>query len=248
MIFTGDFHVHTYFSDGCIDLHFLINTAAKSGFNFISKADHNTDKGNKALEQLARKNNFIYIPCVEISAKSAHIMAINCKNYDPKWTGMEIDELLDRLNENNIFSVYCHPYWRSKVNLIHKYSRFNGIEILNQTSPFGSLKMLKEMTKFKNIYARYACISSSDSHSGNTYGKFINKIYASDHSDTGLMEALYKNQVEIVHTPFIDTIWYSIEDGKNIAVNKFRQKNYKYIKDMITTTYTTIDFDQHPNV
>ncbi len=247
MYIFGDFHVHTYFSDGCTDLNFIIKTAKKNRFNFVSKADHNTDKGNRALEILARKNNLIFIPCVEISANSAHVLAINCKYFNPKWTGMDTYELTDILRDENIYSVYCHPYWRSKKNLLYENAKFNGVEILNQTSPFGSLKMLKEMTKFKNVYARYACFSSSDSHSGNTYGKFINKIDTSEISPTGLMEALYKNRVEMENTPFIDTLWYSIEDGKNIAVNKFRQKNFKYIKDMIATTYTTIDFDHGSN-
>ena len=222
MIFYGDFHVHTIFSDGCTDLPTLVNLAVKSGFNFISKADHNTDKGNNALRILAIKKKLIYIPCVEISSKSAHILAINCKMFDKKWTGMDTIELIDILTDENIYSVYCHPYWRSKVNLIYSNLRCNGIEIINQTSPFGSLKMLKEMRKFKQIYSKYGCFSSSDAHSGTSIGKFANKIFASENTETGLMEALYKNKVEIVNPSFLDTLWLSIEDGKNLAVNKLR--------------------------
>ncbi|MBD3352240.1 MAG: hypothetical protein GF364_12200 [Candidatus Lokiarchaeota archaeon] len=199
----ADFHCHTVYSDGSIQLTDLVNKAKQAGFSIVTKADHNTSKGNKRLENLARKHNLIFIPSVEISTKQGHLVGINIDNWDRKNGGKLMQDEIDFVLDEGGIPVIAHPHWRGSLGeKIFELKRAKGYELYNHSSPFGTARLLKENKKNPKKYHKFAQYSGSDAHGGAAYGHYYIKINCHDKSKDAILEALHKMQV----TPFGPTL------------------------------------------
>ena len=105
------------------------------GLDGVAITDHDTIKGWPKFERALIKHGFIAIPGVEVSAKGAHILALNVKSSIP--AGHEIDETIDFIHEAGGIAVAAHPFaiyrgWARKLS-----GKFDAIEVVNASSfPF----------------------------------------------------------------------------------------------------------------
>lgn len=191
-----DFHCHTFYSDGIFSLENLIHKAKINNFAIVTKADHNTTKGNAALRKLAEKNNLIFIPCVEISTKQGHLVGINIDNWDRKLGGKSMQEQIDLVLDLGGIPVIAHPYWRGGLGQkIFKLKNARGYELMNHASPFGSARLIKEMRQDPKLFKKFGQYSGSDSHSGIAYGSFFTEIDVDDITTDSILESLHKMKV-----------------------------------------------------
>jgi len=131
-----DFHIHTIYSyDGLITPKQLVWQLKKRRLDGVAITDHDTIKGWPKFERALIKHGFIAIPGVEVSAKGAHILALNVKSSIP--AGHEIDETIDFIHEAGGIAVAAHPVaiyrgWARKL-----CGKFDAIEVVNASSfPF----------------------------------------------------------------------------------------------------------------
>ena len=226
-----DFHVHTIYSDGSITLEYLINKAKLYNFQVVSKADHNTTRGNERLKILAEKNNLIFIPSVEISTKQGHLVGINIDNWNKGLGGKNMQEQIDLVLELGGIPVIAHPYWRGGLgSKIFNLKNALGYELFNHSSPIGTLKLLKEQVKHPEKYKKFPQYAGSDAHGGAAFGKYYNEIYVNDLTKSEILESLFKRRIHCKGLNFLDNLIYWWKDGAPNQISQIHKLIYKYLE------------------
>jgi len=226
--------VHTIYSDGSITLEYLVNKARLLGFNVLSKADHNTSRGNKRLKELADKYGLIFIPSVEISTKQGHLVAINISNWDRKLGGRDMQEQIDLVLDMGGIPIIAHPYWRGGLgSRIFNLRNALGYELFNHASPFGTVRLLKEQNKNPEIYKKFPQYAGSDAHGGAAYGQYFNEIYIEDFSKSEIIEALYKGRVHCHGIGLFENLKFWWKDGASNQVAQIHKQIYVHFKRKI---------------
>ncbi|MHA1819157.1 MAG: PHP domain-containing protein [Promethearchaeota archaeon] len=226
MIIRSDLHSHTIYSDGSVTLEELVRNAIRHNFKLITKADHNTTRGNKKLKKLAESKGLIFLPGVEISAKGGHLLAYNIDFWDPNWGGKPIQEEIEFVLEKGGVPVVAHPYWRGGLGKgIFKLKGLVGYEILNHSSPFGSIKLLKGAKKEPELYNSLGKYAGSDSHSGVAYGHYYTQIKVDDLSKEEIVESMLKMRVSC-YGPIMPLLLVVRDAHKNLVYHE----KLKFIK------------------
>jgi len=186
-----DLHVHTIYSyDGLITPKELIWQLRKKRLDGVAITDHDTIKGWAKFEKTLNKHGFIAIPGVEVSAKNAHILALNIKMRIP--SGLEIGETIDLIHDDGGLAIAAHPVavyrgWTRKLS-----GRFDAIEVVNASSfPF----------YFSTFFARRLAarlklpqVAGSDAHYYREVGAAYTIVKADDSSLDDVLQAIEKGK------------------------------------------------------
>jgi predicted metal-dependent phosphoesterase TrpH len=102
-----DLHVHSVYSPDSFNSIDEINARIKEqGFDGYALADHNTIKGlNEAQE---KSGDIVFVPAMEISAKRAHVLALDPTEVVP--TGLGLAETADLIHDQGAMAILAHPY------------------------------------------------------------------------------------------------------------------------------------------
>ncbi|MHB8135090.1 MAG: CehA/McbA family metallohydrolase [Anaerolineaceae bacterium] len=148
--YQGDFHAHTYCSDGTLSPHELKELAIKQGLDFLSITDHNIAS---AFDDFDESLDFLIIPGIEVTLKEGHFNVFgfesvsdqskeyiqdlmdlpkNIRNHQHK-DHKELTELMNRLKAAGLMLVIAHPLiwpweWRDHDTEI---ITFDCIELIN---------------------------------------------------------------------------------------------------------------------
>lgn len=160
-----DLHIHSCYSyDSVITPEDLIFYAKKHGLDAVAVTDHNRIDG--ALK-IAKEEDFLVIPGIEISSRNGHIIGLNLREVIP--AELSADETVDRIHEAGGIAVACHPITFFKESLgAHTNSKFDAIEVINASAiPFGySVKRGKNLA----FQLGKAQTAGSDAHYGPEIG------------------------------------------------------------------------------
>jgi len=131
-----DLHVHTYYSeDATTTLKETVHHAKKNGLDGVAVTDHDTLRG--ALK-LAKKNQLIIIPGLEIETRRGHILALNITTLIPP--KLSITETVQKIHDAGGIAVVAHPAVVIKTGLGQKITRdlnLDAIEVINSAAfPF----------------------------------------------------------------------------------------------------------------
>lgn len=133
-----DLHVHTDHSlDSCISVDEVIRRCRLAGLDGFAVTDHDTLSG--LAEAMEKRGSLIVIPGVEVSARGAHILALDVS--EPIPAGLSIAETVERIHSQGALSVIAHPYsvfktWVSGREI--EEAGFNAVEVVNADQfPYG---------------------------------------------------------------------------------------------------------------
>lgn len=105
---SGDLHVHSNFSDGSLDLEYLVYLAAKRGLGYISITDHDYFHDYDVLKTLEKKYKIKIIYGAELSCmdfkrnRKVHILCYNLKDTEK-------------------LKVYCNEVLKSRISFSEKF-------------------------------------------------------------------------------------------------------------------------------
>jgi len=132
-----DLHVHTCYSyDAITTLKEVVTYSKKQGLDGVAITDHNTLDG--ALK-LARKNELIVVPGIEIETLQGHVLALNITTLIPP--RLSPSETIQRIHEAGGIVVAPHLTAIGKAGLglrpMSQSSNFDAIEVINSSAfPF----------------------------------------------------------------------------------------------------------------
>lgn len=167
--YAGDFHTHTFYSDGKLSPEENIEVAKKRGLSFFSPTDHNFNHTRFLYTDL------LIIEGTEITSKYGHInVFFTNESVFKKYSieGLNTEEwLLKVLREikNEIYSIN-HPFMETFEFLVEDYELENlrFMEIINDPTYMTSMDAMEDALKawdilLQNGYPVYG-IGGSDSH------------------------------------------------------------------------------------
>ncbi|MCW3992854.1 MAG: CehA/McbA family metallohydrolase [Candidatus Bathyarchaeota archaeon] len=133
-----DLHVHTNHStDSRVSIEDAVLRCEETGLDGFAVTDHDTLGG--LSEAMAQESRVVIIPGVEISARGAHILALDIS--EPIPAGLSIAETVDRIHGQGAVAVIAHPYsvlrtWVDSREI--EGAKFNAVEVANAYQfPYG---------------------------------------------------------------------------------------------------------------
>lgn len=143
-IIKGNFHLHTYFSDGLYSPKSILKYARDHNIKALSVTDHNIIKGAQQAAKLAQKYDLFFLPGIECT------FSVGGRYFELLAYFKEIEDLehfySDFLNNGNFI-----PEYSSIKNLIEQIEYYNGVAIAPH--PFGRKGIFRHRRKMgENSY------------------------------------------------------------------------------------------------
>jgi len=164
-----DLHIHTVHSpDGFNTHHDITRRLKEEGLDGYAVADHDTLTG--IPEALKNSEGLAVVPAVEVTARGAHILAL--QPTEPIPIGRTIAETVDTIHGQGATAVLAHPYglprtWISINSAID--ARLDAIEVANSAQiPYNYIRALNEALADRLGLPQ---TGGSDSHIPDTIGR-----------------------------------------------------------------------------
>lgn len=135
-----DLHVHTHRSPDCrMSVDEVLGQCRRIGLDGLAVTDHDTLEG--VSEAVGKQGELIVVPGLEVSARGAHILALNVA--EPVQSGLPIPDTVERIREQGAIAVLAHPFSLLKLSLEERTiaeSKFDAVEVANSSHlPYGWL-------------------------------------------------------------------------------------------------------------
>ncbi|MCW4048306.1 MAG: PHP domain-containing protein [Candidatus Bathyarchaeota archaeon] len=164
-----DLHVHSIFSpDSVNEIDTIVSRIKDLGLDGYALADHDTIKG--IPEALGNNEGLVVIPAVEVSAKGAHVLALDPN--EPVPMGLSVQETVELIHDQGATAILAHPYGlpRSWVSMNQVMDAgLDAVEVANSAQfPYNYILELNRGLAEKLGLPQ---IGGSDSHIPETIGR-----------------------------------------------------------------------------
>jgi hypothetical protein len=155
-----DFHIHSWYSfDSFLSPRDIVKIALKRRLSAIAVADHATTKGALEVMKEAASTDLVVIPAIELEVNGNHIMGLFVET---AISAQGVDEVLDRIKEQNGISALLHPDRLCKENLKDLMNKVDVVESLN-----GRTRHSRNLRAYKLAHSLgKPVIAGSDAHFG----------------------------------------------------------------------------------
>jgi predicted metal-dependent phosphoesterase TrpH len=202
-----DLHIHSEYSTDAFNTIDLINNKIKGiGYDGYALADHDTIEGLKEANE--KKGELIFLPALEVSARGAHIIALNPT--DIIKPGLSLSETVEVIHEQGATAILAHPYslprsWVS-INQVREAS-FDAIEVANSTQiPYNYICALNQKLADR---LGLPATGGSDSHIPETIGRSYTIIESESTEPDDIIEAIRLGRTTVGGSYMRITEWYS---------------------------------------
>ncbi len=189
-----DLHVHSLHSQDCVtSIEEIFSSCIAQGLDGFALTDHDTMQG--LPEAVERRGELVVVPGLEVSARGAHILALDPS--EPVPPGLDIQETVELIHEHGATAVLAHPYGlpRSWVNMDEaKESKFDAIEVANSAQfPYDYITR-----KNRELAERLGLpeTGGSDSHIPETVGRAYTLVEAESRGVEDVVKAIREGRTE----------------------------------------------------
>ena len=209
-----DLHIHSIHSPDAFNTIDIINNRIQElGFNGYALADHDTITG---LQEAKEKNgDLAFIPALEVSARGAHILALDPTEIVEQNRG--IAETVDLIHGQGATAVLAHPYGlpRSWVSINQvKDAGFDAIEVANSAQvPYDYICSLNQKLADR---LGLPATGGSDSHIPETIGRSYTIVESDSPEPDDVIKAIKLGHTSVGGSYTRITEWLS----KNIKKKK----------------------------
>jgi predicted metal-dependent phosphoesterase TrpH len=209
-----DLHVHSVYSpDGFNTIDFINHRINQLDLHGYALADHDTINGH--MEAKKKAGELTVLTALEVSAKGAHILALDPTEIIPSDLG--ISETVDRIHEQGATAILAHPYAlpRSWIR-IHQIEGvgLDAIEVANSAQmPYKyiyglNLKLAERLD--------LPITGGSDSHIPETIGRAYTMVETDSSEPLDVIKAIKLGRTQVFGSKTRITEWFS----KKLRVKK----------------------------
>lgn len=185
MIIKGDFHIHSYASDGEASPEEIVRFAKRKGFLTVSVTDHNTFVGSVLASKTAFRN-VVVVPGAEVRTSWGDILIL-CDA--PVGISEDPWELRDIANDNNCLLIPAHPFDILRLGIgkkVYQHRMWDLVECFNGGSdPITNVYTFLALRKYP-----LPKLANSDAHVLEMIGSAFNYIDVDSLSKESILEAL----------------------------------------------------------
>jgi predicted metal-dependent phosphoesterase TrpH len=190
-----DLHVHSVHSrDSVNTIDTITHRIKEAGFQGYALADHDTIEG--LPEALEKKGDLVVVPALEVTARGAHVLALDPNELIPK--GLSVVEVVEKIHEQGATAVLAHPYGlpRSWVSINDtKNADLDAVEVANSAQfPYGYICSLnRKLAEELNL----PVTGGSDSHIPDTLGRAYTIIDTPSPELCDIIDSIRKGMTEV---------------------------------------------------
>ena len=192
--------------------------------------DHDSIASWEEARKAARKEGMVFIPGLEVSTLSGHLIALGISEQIPPRIGL--DETIDRIHSQGGLAIAPHPYDIRDEGVGREFTKADAVEVFNSLNIAKSDNFLIAR-KAKKL--GMPAVGGSDAHTLAMLGMTVNKIDADD-MDSALKQ-IKRGNVEIKgrYVPIPVVVDWARERMKRSYddLQKHIEKNYRFPKSVI---------------
>ena len=193
--FEADLHIHTVrSSDAHIEPRELVAAAKRLGLFAIAVTDHNTVAGVRAVVTLARGQDVLVVPGVEVSSRDGHVLALGVS--EDITAGLAADETIRRIEDLGGLAIAAHPgrvYTGLRDDVVRE-AGFRAVEVANGHSSRGLNRSARRLAAGLGT----ATTGGSDAHFPEEVGNCRTAFPAAPADVEGVLEAIRAREVKAV--------------------------------------------------
>jgi len=191
-----DLHVHSLHSQDCVTtIEEIFSSCIAQGLDGFALTDHDSMQG--IPEAVEKRGSLVVVPGLEVSARGAHILALDSR--EPIPPGLDIQETVELIHEHGATAVLAHPYGlpRSWVSMdVAKESKFDAIEVAN-SAQFPYRYVVNKNRKLAEGLGLPET-GGSDSHIPETVGRAYTIVEAGSREVEDLVKSIREGGTEVV--------------------------------------------------
>jgi len=153
----------------------IIKALKKKGFTGAAITDHDSIKSWTEAKRAAKKHDMVFIPGVEVTTASGHLLAEGIS--EKIRSGMTVEETVDAVHDQGGIAIAPHPFDLRGEGIGEEFMKCDAAEVFNSLN----------LSRLENRIARNAIENSgvpavvgSDAHCFGMLGRSVNHIDAQD--------------------------------------------------------------------
>lgn len=205
-----DLHIHSTYSPDSYNSIDMINSRINEiGFHGYALADHDTMNGLD--EALSKSGDLVFVPAMEVSAKSAHVLVLDPSETIP--VGLRVPEVVDLAHDQGALAILAHPYglprsWPIMFDV--EKSGLDAIEVANSAQvPYEVICYLNQRLADK---LELPVTGGSDSHIPGTIGRSFTLVESESMDYHDVIKAIKLGRTKI--------------DGSHTKIGEWFEKNF----------------------
>jgi predicted metal-dependent phosphoesterase TrpH len=192
-----ELHCHSWHSkgskipwEGVMSPEQIVRVVKRRGFGGVAITDHDSVESWKDARKAAKKQGIVFIPSVEISTASGHLIGMGVEDIVKR--GMPLEETIERVHDLGGIAVAPHPFDLRSEGIGEGFMKCDAAEKFNSLN----LSRIENRLSEKAINrAGVPAVGGSDAHCPGMLGLTVNHIQADDVD--GAIREIKKGRVRV---------------------------------------------------